>query len=1091
MRLLPALLVATALSWSASAQTYTISTFAGGGLPVNIPGTSPSLGPQMPQYVAADPAGNVFFVYQNIVLRLDAVTGILSLAAGNGTPGFSGDNGPAASAQLLNPQGLALDSAGNLYIADTSNNRVRKVSNGVITTVAGNGTPGFSGDNGPATSAQLHGPYGVALDPAGNLYITDLGNDRIRKVSNGVITTVAGNGTQGLSGDNGPATSAQLITPGGLAADSAGNLYIADYYRIRKVSNGVITTVAGYGTTPGFSGDNGPATSAQLDVPAGLAVDSTGALYIADLGNQRIRKIANGVITTVAGGGSGPGIGDNGPATSAQLAEPAGVAVDSSGNLYIADAFNYRIRKVSNGVIATVAGNGTPGFSGDNAPAASAQLYMPWGVAVDSAGNLYIGDTMNYRIRKVTNGVIATVAGNGTLGFSGDNGPATSTQLDFPTGVAVDSAGNLYIADTDNHRIRKVSNGVIATVAGNGKSFFSGDNGPATSAELNYPIGVAVDSSGNLYIADSQNNRIRKVSNGVITTVAGGGSSGLGDNGPATSAQLIDPRSVALDAPGNLYIADYANQRIRKVSNGVITTVAGNGTPGFAGDNGPATSAQLDYPAGVALDSAGNIYITDEGNRIRKVMNGVITTVAGNGTIGLSGDGGPATNAQLNYSFGVAVDSAGNIYIADTRNNRIRLLTLGLGSSCTYFVSANSLQAPAAGGNFTVTIQTTASCSWTISNLPAWITVSGASSGTGPATVILVAAPNSGAPLSATVSIAGGSLTITQTGQSSACTYSISPGGQTFAAAGGSGTINITAGPACPWTAASTATWVTITGVAAGSGNGSVTYQAVANTGAARSGVVTIAGLAFTVEEGSASVAGFTNAGSMAQLASAGYWTTTITLVNTGSTAALVRLNFFDNNGNPLLLPLTFPQLPFPQSTPTAGPLLAATLDRTLNPGAELVILTTGPSTQTTQVGWAQLLTNGAIGGFAVFSQAIGGGDQEAAVPLETRNASTYILSFDNSNGADTGIALANLSAQALNAAITISDDTGALILSDIIALPAMGHTSIDMATRYGSSTAGRRGTLQFTTPSPGQISVLGLRFTPTGAFTTIPPLAK
>jgi hypothetical protein len=598
-----------------------------------------------------------------------------------------------------------------------------------------------------------------------------------------------------------------------------------------------------------------------------------------------------------------------------------------------------------------------------------------------------------------------------------------------------------------------------------------------------------VDSAGNLYIADTNNNRIRMVSNGVITAVAGNGGFGYsGDNGPATYAALNHPQGVAVDSAGNLYIAD-GNNCIRKVSNGVITTVAGSGTRGFSGDNGPATNAQLADPTGVAVDSAGNLYIGDFGNsRIRKVAGGVITTVAGNGTEGFSGDNGPGTSAELYGPFGVAVDSAGNLFIADFNNNRIRVLT-PVGAPCTYSVSATTLPAPPSGGNVTVSIQTAASCPWAVSGLPSWITVSGASSGTGSATVTLVVAPNSGAALSATISIAGVSVTINQAAAASACTYAISPGGQAFTAAGGTGTINITAGAGCPWTAASAASWITITGVGTGSGNGSVTFQAAPNTGADRSGSVTVAGLSFTVEEAAASITGLASAGSMAQLASAGYWTTTITLVNTGSSPAQARLSFFDDNGNPLALPLSFP-------SPSGGAiplvlLLASTLDRTVNPGAELVIQTTGANSSPTLVGWAQLLSNGAVGGYAVFSQAIGGANQEAEVPLENRNAGGYVVPFDNTNGSATGIALANISAQAANTAITIRDDTGAVILTDTLTLPVMGHTSFDLVSRYASSTAQRRGTLEFRTPTAGQISVLGLKFNGTGAFSTIPAIAK
>jgi PKD repeat protein len=354
-----------------------------------------------------------------------------------------------------------------------------------ITTIAGLGTLGFSGDGGQATSAQLYKPDGVAVDGQGNVYIADTFNNRVREVSGGVITTIAGTGTAGYSGDGGQATSAQLNSPRDVAVDSQGNVYIADYFnqRVRKVSGGIITTIAGTGTA-GYSGDGGQATSAQLNYPHSMAVDGQGNVYIADESNQRVRKVSGGVITTVAGTGTAGFSGDGGQATSAQLNFPEGVAVDGQGNLYIADSSNERIRKVSGGVITTVAGTGTAGFSGDGGQATSAQLSRPFHVTVDGQGNLFIGDLDNARVRKVSGGVITTISGTGTAGFSGDGGPALSAQLNLPDGVAVDPQGNLFIADSGNHRVREVENKLpIASI----------DASPSSGQ---VPLTVSFDGSG-------------------------------------------------------------------------------------------------------------------------------------------------------------------------------------------------------------------------------------------------------------------------------------------------------------------------------------------------------------------------------------------------------------------------------------------------------------------------------------------------------------------------------------------------------------------------------------------------------------------
>jgi trimeric autotransporter adhesin len=334
-----------------------------------------------------------------------------------------------------------------------------------------------------------------------------------------------------------------------------------------------------------------------------------------------------------------------------------------------------------------VAGTGSKGNSGDGGLATSAEFYYTRGVAVDASGNIYVVDSWNHRIRMVTKstGIVNTVAGTGSGGYSGDGGLATSLKLYFPTGVAVDASGNIYIADNNNNRIRMVtkSTGIMSTVAGIGSIGYSGDGGPATSAALTFPSGVALDTSGNIYIADNNNNCIRMVtvSTGNISTVAGTGSEGYsGDGGLATSAMFNYPYGVAVDASGNIYISDTRNHRVRMVtkSTGIVTTLAGTGSGSYSGDGGVATSVKLYLPSGVAIDASGNIYIADNSNnrvRLLTMSTGIISTVAGSGLDGYRGDGGPATSAAMNHPYGVAVDASGNIYIADNNNNCIRMVT--------------------------------------------------------------------------------------------------------------------------------------------------------------------------------------------------------------------------------------------------------------------------------------------------------------------------------------------------------------------------------------------------------------------------------
>jgi uncharacterized protein (TIGR03437 family) len=740
MRLPPLLVLTLALASAALAQTYTMKTFAGGALPENVPGASANLGAVYG--VAIDKLGNVFLALgdYHIVVRVDANTGVVTRVAGTGTAGYNGDNIDAATAQLSGPTGLAVDAAGNLYIADAGNFRVRLVSGGTIATIAGDGTAGYS--DGPAATAEFNGLADLALDSSGNLYVADFYNQVIRLLSHGVVTTVAGNGSYGIGGDSLPATSVPLAGPSGIALDSAGNLYIAEGYnnKIRKVANGTIATVAGTGTA-GFTGDTKAATLATLQTPTDVAVDSAGNLYIADYGNNRIRKLtaSTGVVSTVAGNATKTFNGDVGGATSLGLPSPQRVAVDAAGNFYIVDG--PRMRKVANGTATTMAGGGSP--AGEGGPAASAQLLSPQGLAVDSTGSVYISDQGTGRLLKVSGGTLTRVAGGGNPGGANvDNIPATSALLSAPYGVAVDPYGNIYLADSTAARVRKISGGVISTVAGGGTVL--GDNGPATSALLSDPVGVAADPGGNLYIADL--NRVRLVSSGTISTIAGNGTAGYqGDAGVATAAELASPNGVAVDSSGSLYIADTGNNRIRMVSGGTITTVAGTGTYGFTGSNGNATSATLGAPSGVTADASGNLYITDA-YRVLKVAKGKLAAIAG-----------------IAAPQGVAVDAAGNVYVAAPGSHRVYVLTPS-GTTCAVTVAPASLQATASGGNLTIAIQAGPSCPWAVESLPAWATLSGNAFGTGPATVTLGVAANPAAPRSATILIGGQNVALAQAG---------------------------------------------------------------------------------------------------------------------------------------------------------------------------------------------------------------------------------------------------------------------------------------------------------------------------------------
>jgi uncharacterized protein (TIGR03437 family) len=764
---------------------YLISTIAGTGTGgFNGDGGKANLAHvNAPGGIALDKTGNLYFADSaNFRIRKIATDGTITTIAGTGVadPAMSGDDGLATVAKLAYPRDLTVDDKGDVYFID-GGRRLRKVtaSNGIITSVAtvggqffsandvvvdgqgnylvtegGGGfhriikvTPGGAishfagtentysplGDGGPASVALLNTPRGITVDQAGTVYFADSSHQRVRKITpNGIINTVAGNGlATGPFGDGGLGPMAMLWSPQNVTTDQAGNLYITQPDRIRKVTtDGIINTIAGNGNTF-YNGDGQVATSASLSA-FGIAADNSGNIYFADPSNHRIRKLtpigADNIppALTITTPGATPLTTPNRilslVGTSADNTLVAQVAWnnDRGGSGVMSDVSNWTAQVFlapgrnqitvsawdilgnetartitviykANAVFNLVAGQpavviGSPsaivgGFSGDNELAVNARLLNPQGVAADGSGNIYIADSANHRIRKIApNGIITTYAGIGVIGSSGDGGFATNATLNEPGALVADTVGNLYVADTNNHRIRKINpSGIITTVVGTGGNGFSGDGEMATNARLSFPIALALDVKGDLLIVDAGNSRIRKFSmgTGLLGTIAGGSQGYGGDNGLAIAAQLRNPTGIAVDQPGNIYLADSGNYRIRKIApDGIITTIGGTGVDGVFGNGILATMAAFRLGGGLALDGAGNLYVAERyANHIRRISrDGYVTTFAGNGNYSFDSFGsasGDALSAQLNSPLGLTVDRAGNLFIADTNNHRV------------------------------------------------------------------------------------------------------------------------------------------------------------------------------------------------------------------------------------------------------------------------------------------------------------------------------------------------------------------------------------------------------------------------------------
>ncbi len=671
-----------------------------------------------PEAVAQDAAGNIFVADTlNHTIRKITPDGFVSTVAGS--TGFSGTNdGIGSDARFNSPSGIAVDSQGNLFVADTDNHTIRKITpDGTVTTYAG--APGVPGTaNGAASAARFFSPYGVMVDKNDTVYVADTFNNTIRVITpKGVVSTLAGKaGVAGALNQKG--TAATFNDPVSLAMDSSGNIYVADTsnHLIRKITpGGVVTTLAGLAGVAGTA--NGTGSTARFGLPYAVTVDGNNNIYVGDTSNSTLREITlSGVVTTPVGVADSTGSAD-GVGAQARLNLPRGLACGNGTDVIIADFNNSSVRKAIGGTnVVTVAGvSSLPGSQ--NGSANTARFNSPAGMAVDAAGNVYVADEQNQAIRKVTPlGDVSTFAGTmGTAGSRDDS--SLNAQFNRPLGVAFDPGGNLFVADTRNHTIRKITpDGIVSTFAG--FAGVSGTNdGVGTNALFNTPFSLAIDTQTNVYVADTLNHMIRKITpDGMVTTLAGTPGVLGTNNGVGLQAKFAFPEGIAVDPDGNVFVSDDDDFTIRKITpDGTVTTFSG--VPGSIGSSDGTDAARFNFPFGLAIDSSRNLYLMDTANHtIRKITPaGAVTTLAG--VAGVAGNvDGTGSDARFSRPAGVAVDANGNLYISDEDFHVIRKASPAAPDMPTVdLITA----LPGVTRHFSLSNQTTTSWSWSIIRQPA------------------------------------------------------------------------------------------------------------------------------------------------------------------------------------------------------------------------------------------------------------------------------------------------------------------------------------------------------------------------------------